>query len=44
MKSGQLEYLGAISGYTLPSTEDYQAIYNQALKETKKMFDKNTKN
>lgn len=43
MKNGQLGYLGAISGYTLPSTEDYQAIYNQALKETKKMFDKNTK-
>lgn len=44
MKTGQLEYLGAISGYTLPSTEDYQVIYNQALKETKKMFEKNTKN
>ena len=43
MKTGQLEYLGAISKYSLPSTEDYQCIYNEALKETREMFERNTK-
>lgn len=44
LSHGQMSYLGAISSFSLPSTEDYQKIYNTALKNTGEMFHKNTGN
>jgi hypothetical protein len=43
LTSNTFEYLNAISSNSLPSTEDYQLIYNTALSDIKKMFSKNTK-
>lgn len=31
-KDEKMNYLGAISNYSMPSTEDYQEIYNKAIK------------
>lgn len=31
-KDEKMNYLGAISSYSMPSTEDYQEIYNKAVK------------
>jgi hypothetical protein len=37
-----MSYLGAISSFSLPSTEDYQKVYNDAFKNVKTLFDKAT--
>ena len=42
LKDNKMNFLGAISNYSLPSTEDYQEIYNKALLEVQKIFQKNT--
>jgi hypothetical protein len=42
LKDSKMNFLGAISNYSLPSTEDYQEIYNKALSEVQKVFQKNT--
>jgi hypothetical protein len=42
LKNNNMNFLSAISNYSLPSTEDYQSIYNKALLETQKVFQKNT--
>jgi hypothetical protein len=42
LKDNKMNFLGAISNYSLPSTEDYQDIYNKALLEVQKVFQKNT--
>jgi hypothetical protein len=42
LKDNKMNFLGAISNYSLPSTEDYQEIYNKALSEVQKVFQKNT--
>jgi hypothetical protein len=44
LKNEKLNYLSAISDFSLPSTEDYQLIYNEALQDIKNFFEKNTKN
>ena len=44
LKDEKLNYLSAISDFSLPSTEDYQLIYNEALQDIKIFFEKNTKN
>ena len=38
----QMNFLGAISNFSLPSTEDYQYIYDKALNEVQNIFEKNT--
>jgi hypothetical protein len=38
----QMNFLGAISNFSLPSTEDYQSIYDKALSEIQNIFEKNT--
>jgi len=43
LKNNKMNFLGAISNFSLPSTEDYQLIYNQAVSEIEKVFRKNTK-
>jgi len=43
LKDNKMNFLGAISNFSLPSTEDYQLIYNQAISEIEKVFQKNTK-
>ena len=43
LKDEKINYLSAISNFSLPTTEDYQAIYDKALLDTKQMFEKNTK-
>jgi len=43
LKHSKMNFLGAISNFSLPSTEDYQLIYNQAISEIEKVFQKNTK-
>ena len=43
LKDSKMNFLGAISNFSLPSTEDYQLIYNQAISEIEKIFQKNTK-
>lgn len=43
LKDEKMNYLSAIANYTLPTTEDYQTIYDTALLYTKEMFEKNTK-
>lgn len=43
LKDEKMNYLSAISNFSLPTTEDYQHIYDKALLDTKKMFEKNTK-
>jgi hypothetical protein len=42
LKDNNMNFLGAISNYSLPSTEDYQSIYNKAILEIQKIFQKNT--
>lgn len=42
LNKGSLSYLGAISSFSLPSTEDYQNIYNKALKNVGELFQNNT--
>jgi site-specific DNA-adenine methylase len=44
LKDEKMQYLSEISNFSLPTTEDYQSIYNKALLETKEFFQKNTKN
>jgi len=43
LKNERLNYLNAISSFSLPSTEDYQLLYNKALIDTKKFFEDNTR-
>jgi hypothetical protein len=43
LKDEKMHYLSAISNFSLPTTEDYQSIYDKALIETKVFFQKNTK-
>ena len=43
LKDEKMNYLSAISNFSLPTTEDYQYIYNKALLDVKEMFEKNTK-
>lgn len=43
LKYPKMNFLGAISNFSLPSTEDYQLIYNQAITEIEKIFLNNTK-
>ena len=43
LKESKMNFLGAISNFSLPTTEDYQLIYNQAISEIEKIFQKNTK-
>ena len=43
LKNKQLSFLGAISSFSLPSTEDYQQVYNQAFKNVKNFYEKGTK-
>jgi hypothetical protein len=42
LKSKKMNFLGAISNFSLPSTEDYQLIYNKAFSDIQKTFEKNT--
>lgn len=42
LKIDKMNFLSAISNFSLPSTEDYQLIYNKALFEIQKTFEKNT--
>jgi aspartyl/asparaginyl beta-hydroxylase (cupin superfamily) len=39
----KMNFLSAISNFSLPSTEDYQSLYNKALLDVQRMFEKNTK-
>jgi hypothetical protein len=43
LKDEKMHYLSAISNFSLPTTEDYQSIYDKALIDTKEFFQKNTK-
>jgi hypothetical protein len=43
LKDSKMNFLGAISNFSLPSTEDYQLIYNKAISEVEKIFQQNTK-
>ena len=38
----KMNFLEAISDFSLPSTEDYQLIYDKAISEVQKIFEKNT--
>ena len=42
LKNKELSFIGAISSFSLPSTEDYQRIYNEAFKNVKKFYEKGT--
>jgi hypothetical protein len=42
LKSNKMNFLGAISDFTLPSTEDYQKMYDSAISEVESFFKKNT--
>jgi hypothetical protein len=42
LKSEKMNFLSAISNFSLPTTEDYQLIYNKALSDIQKTFEKNT--
>jgi hypothetical protein len=42
LKIDKMNFLSAISNFSLPSTEDYQLIYNKALSDIQKTFEKNT--
>jgi hypothetical protein len=42
LKSEKMNFLSAISNFSLPSTEDYQSIYDKALLDIQKLFEKNT--
>lgn len=37
-KDEKMNYLGAISNYSMPSTEDYQEIYNKAVKFVSEVY------
>ena len=41
LKSEKMNFLGAISDFSIPSTEDYQKIYDYAINETCDLFNKN---
>lgn len=43
LKDEKMHYLCAISNFSLPTTEDYQSIYDKALIDTKEFFQKNAK-
>ena len=43
LKDEKMNYLSAIANFSLPTTEDYQSIYDKALVDTKEFFEKNTK-
>jgi hypothetical protein len=38
----KMNFLGAVSNFSLPSTEDYQSIYDKALSEVQNIFEENT--
>lgn len=42
LKNEKMNFLNAISNFSLPSTEDYQSIYDKALLDIQKIFEKNT--
>jgi len=42
LKNEKMNFLSAISNFSLPSTEDYQSIYDKALLDIQKLFEKNT--
>lgn len=39
LKSQQMQFINAISNFSITSTEEYQAIYNSALLGVKEIFD-----
>ena len=41
LKDEKMNYLNAISNYSMPSTEDYQDIYNKAIKFVSDIYTKN---
>jgi len=41
LKDEKMNYLSAISNYSMPSTEDYQDIYNKAVKFVSDVYHKN---
>jgi hypothetical protein len=42
LKNKKINFLNAISNFSLPSTEDYQSLYDKAMHEVKIIFEKNT--
>jgi hypothetical protein len=42
LKNKKINFLSAISNFSLPSTEDYQSIYNRAISDIEQIFEKNT--
>ena len=42
LKDEKMYFLSAISNFSLPSTEDYQRIYDTALNDIQSTFEKNT--
>ena len=42
LKTEKMNFLSAISNFSLPSTEDYQYIYDIAINDIKNLFEKNT--
>ena len=39
LKSQQMQFINAISNFSITSTEEYQSIYNSALSAVKEIFD-----
>ena len=42
LKTEKMNFLSAISNFSLPSTEDYQYIYDMAINDIQNLFEKNT--
>jgi hypothetical protein len=42
LKTEKMNFLSAISNFSLPSTEDYQYIYDMAISDIQNLFEKNT--
>jgi hypothetical protein len=42
LKTEKMNFLSAISNFSLPSTEDYQHIYDMAISDIQNLFEKNT--
>jgi len=42
LKTEKMNFLSAISNFSLPSTEDYQHIYDTAISDIQNLFEKNT--
>ena len=42
LKTEKMNFLSAISNFSLPSTEDYQHVYDTAISDIQNLFEKNT--